>query len=116
MVNSYEKDKDSDNASVESKAKGVIDFEIVLEYIGAGGKYQLLLVLIAYYVCIPCGMHQVAAVFLAAIPEYRCYIPGVDDWDNISCVTENQLANFTRPWLDDKQVSDQLYLCLWSFV
>ena len=48
-----------------------IDFSVVLKEIGNLGRYQIFLVLLAYWVTIPAGFNQVASVFLAAIPDYR---------------------------------------------
>ena len=48
-----------------------IDFGVVMKEIGDLGKYQILLVLMAYWVTIPSGINQVASVFLAASPSYR---------------------------------------------
>jgi len=48
-----------------------IDFGVVLKDIGNLGRYQITLVLLAYWVTIPSGINQVASVFLAASPDYR---------------------------------------------
>ena len=68
-----------DSESFDGKNKGEeldnnnnrIDFGIVLKEIGNLGRYQVLLVLLAYWVTIPAGINQVASVFLAASPDYR---------------------------------------------
>lgn len=65
----------SDDISVHEKKSPrkeyKIDFETIMKEIGGFGKYQILLVSLAYWVAIPCGMNQVASVFLAASPDYR---------------------------------------------
>jgi len=49
-----------------------IDFNVVMKEIGSFGKYQIVLVLLAYWIPIPCGINQVASVFLSPIPDHRC--------------------------------------------
>lgn len=74
------RDKNEDERNQDAgECSAAIDFDIVLKYIGACGRYQLFLVLIVYYTVLPCGMHQVIAVFISAVPAFRCWIPEIDD-------------------------------------
>ena len=62
------------NEKKKNGQKYRLDFEVVMKEIGGLGKYQVLLVLLAYWVAIPSGMNMVASVFLAAAPDYRWVI------------------------------------------
>lgn len=96
----------STNRDEDNVVDTYIDFDFVLKYIGDLGKYQIAMVLMAYWVCIPAGMTQVAAVFLAAIPEHRCKIPAYDDHpEDFVNITEAQVVNMTIPYDDETDVS-----------
>ena len=73
--NASEKEKKADTSvSLASDADDKsyrIDFSVVIKEIGGLGRYQILLVLLAYWVTIPSGINQVASVFLAATPDFR---------------------------------------------
>jgi len=102
-VNSgYEKHDDDDHkVQVDFEKNGtwnngtVYDFDVVLKEIGQMGKYQVILVLMAYYVAIPAGINQVASVFLSATPYYRCSLPPLDS--NLFDLTDEELKNYTLP-------------------
>ncbi|XP_076819926.1 organic cation transporter protein-like [Clavelina lepadiformis] len=72
-------DSDDYDVSVASGSFYRIDFSVVMAEIGALGKYQILLVALAYWITIPAGMNQVASVFLAATPDHRCALPPLDN-------------------------------------
>ena len=63
--------KSSDDVENGAESEYRIDFDVVLKEIGNLGRYQILLVLLAYWITIPAGFNQVASVFLAATPDYR---------------------------------------------
>nr|XP_026695296.1 organic cation transporter protein-like [Ciona intestinalis] len=85
------------DSTTSSSSKYRIDYSVVMREIGALGKYQFLLVMMAYWVTIPCGINQVASVFLAATPSHRCALPPLDDSSLYPNLTEAQLKNYTLP-------------------
>lgn len=87
----------TDSDEHKEKSCTTIDFDIILSHLGLCGRYQLFLVFIVYYTIVPCGMHQVVAVFISAIPTYRCFIPGIDDSDEYSNVSHYDIMNATSP-------------------
>ncbi|XP_013395182.1 organic cation transporter protein isoform X3 [Lingula anatina] len=57
-------------------------FEDIIPYLGDFGKFQKIQL---FLLCLPIwvtGMHALAMTFLAASQEYRCFVPGWDDYSN----------------------------------
>lgn len=88
----------------------IYDFDTVLEYIGDMGKYQALLGAFVLYLTLPVGMHEVGAVFLLAVPDYRCYISGVDDSTDFANCSDQRILELTTP-PDDKVLPHVSHLC-----
>lgn len=87
----------STEAKVGENQKGekkFYDFEVLLKEIGDFGKYQIVLVLMAYWITIPTGITAVASVFLAATPDYRCDLSPLGIDFNL---TETQLQTYLLP-------------------
>ena len=49
-----------------------VDFDKVLDRIGHFGCYQRIAVFVLALACLPAGLHAVASVFEAAVPEFSC--------------------------------------------
>jgi len=77
-------------------ATNFYDFDVILNEIGGLGKYQLFLISLVYWIALPAGMIQVASVFLAATPEYRCNLNPLDDPEYFN-LTEKQLQEMLIP-------------------
>nr|XP_039273911.1 organic cation transporter protein-like isoform X1 [Styela clava]XP_039273912.1 organic cation transporter protein-like isoform X1 [Styela clava] len=114
MSTAEEKDKEANESNSSFGERLVVDFDSVLKYVGSCGRYQILLVLMAYYVCLPCGMHQVGAVFLAAIPKYRCFIPGVDGNPLYANTSWDDIVKATTPGNDGDYDTCKRYNYTWS--
>lgn len=98
------KDQRKKNDELKEDGSTTIDFDIVLSHLGLCGRYQLFLVFIVYYTIIPCGMHQVVAVFISAIPTFRCFIPGIDDSGKYNNVSHYDIMNATSP-IDEVRIT-----------
>ncbi|KAK8760753.1 hypothetical protein V5799_027981 [Amblyomma americanum] len=55
-----------------------MDFDRALIHIGEYGRFQMFVQMLACLPPILNGAHQLAHVFLAAVPEHRCFIDGCD--------------------------------------
>lgn len=73
------------------------DFDLVLEHIGNMGKYQALLAIFVIYLTLPVGMHDVGSVFLLAVPDHRCFVPGVDEVAEYANCSNQQILDLTTP-------------------
>jgi hypothetical protein len=83
----------------EDDLKGQVDFDSALEEIGAFGKYQKILY---YSVCTPIILTTslgLSVIFSAAVPKYRCFIPGCDNVTepSYSAAFNEGFANFSIP-------------------
>lgn len=90
-------DKGEDIKRQDDEESATIDFGIILEHVGSCGRYQFFLVLLVYYTYVACAMHQVGAVFIAAIPAFRCRTPGIDDNMDYKNISYNDILNATNP-------------------
>ncbi|XP_014679117.1 PREDICTED: organic cation transporter protein-like, partial [Priapulus caudatus] len=59
----------------------MVDYDEAIKYLGDFGKYQRRIYFALLLAAVTNGLHSLAYVFLAAIPEHRCYIPGLDSSD-----------------------------------
>jgi len=98
------KEKNKTNDAHDKNATIFYDFDVILSDIGGLKKYQLFLVSLVYWITLPAGMNQVASVFLAATPEYRCNLNPLDDPAYFD-LTEKQLQQMLIP-MDSHNESD----------
>jgi len=63
------------------------DFEVILKELGLG-KYQILLILLAYWTTVPTGIFAFSSVFIEAIPNHRCNLENVSTFN----LTEEQIV------------------------
>ncbi|XP_046742427.1 uncharacterized protein LOC124409078 [Diprion similis] len=79
-----------------------MDFDEVLEELGELGKFQL----INYFlICLPVffsAANSLSYVFVAGVPEYRCYIEGCDDRSS-----PNYLASWVNQTIPDLEYETQ---------
>lgn len=93
----------------KDKRKISYDFDIVLEFIGQMGKYQILLALFLIYSAIPVGMDAISVVFLYGMPEHRCHIPGIDGESKYMNLSYQYLLNISTPLTDEVSVAMLLF-------
>lgn len=79
------------------KKKISYDFDIVLQYIGQMGRYQMLVSIFLVYMIIPIGMSGMSVVFVFGIPQHRCQIPGVDGNPKYMNYSDEYLLNISTP-------------------
>lgn len=57
-----------------------VDFDLILPDVGEYGTYQKLMVWLVFLPSmVPCGFHAYNQLFMATIPKFRCFVPGLDD-------------------------------------
>ncbi|BET00756.1 Sugar (and other) transporter [Nesidiocoris tenuis] len=54
------------------------DLEVLMAHIGEFGKYQFRQFLLHLLAAFTAGMHMLTLVTVAAVPDHRCYVPGLD--------------------------------------
>ncbi|CAH1271927.1 SLC22A3 [Branchiostoma lanceolatum] len=83
--------------------------EILTKYLGEFGRYQGWVLFLMCFAEIPVGFHQVASVFLAAVPAYHCAVPGLVT--SRDCRPIPQALDMSIPWTQEKNESRQYLQC-----
>jgi len=74
----------------------MINFDVLLDDLGAFGLSQILIVLMLSYYQIAGGMNSLASVFIQHSPDsFRCNVPPLDNATLYPSLTEDQIVNLT---------------------
>ncbi|XP_019643390.1 PREDICTED: organic cation transporter protein-like [Branchiostoma belcheri] len=84
--------------------------EILTKYLGEFGLYQGWVLFLMCFAEIPVGFHQVASVFLAAVPAHHCSVPGLVT--SRDCQPLPRALDMSLPWTQEKNESRQYSQCL----
>ncbi|CAK8691142.1 unnamed protein product [Clavelina lepadiformis] len=75
-----------------------MDFEEFQKEIGGLSHYQFVVVLAVGWLSFGAGFGTQSAVFISAIPSFRCAVPPIDDPDVYPNLTESKIKNYTIPY------------------
>lgn len=80
-----------------------MNYDDVLPYLSRGdfGKYQKKIYILLCLPSILCAFHKLAGVFLLAVPDHRCKLPG-EDWNSDFELPQN-VWNQSFPFDDSKK-------------
>ncbi|CAK8684124.1 organic cation transporter protein-like [Clavelina lepadiformis] len=73
----------------------MIEFDRILDKIGHLGRYQMVLILMLYWLGVPTGLHNISSVFYAADVPFRCNVPPLDNSTAYPNLTETDILNYT---------------------
>ncbi|KAH9503726.1 hypothetical protein Btru_067253 [Bulinus truncatus] len=86
-------------------------FDDVIHELGEFGTYQKRVFLLACLVFIPTSFHILMSVFILAVPDHRCAIPGLDnDTYKSQGQWHDDLINRSIPWQSEKKMYSQCEL------
>ncbi|KAJ8361575.1 hypothetical protein SKAU_G00181000 [Synaphobranchus kaupii] len=80
-------------------------FEDILAGINGFGKFQIMIVLIQCISRITLPFHFLLNNFMAAVPDHRCDIGGLDDGEYFTNLTQDQRLSVSIPAQDDGSLS-----------
>lgn len=82
--------------------------DLMIDRVSGDGKYQMLLICLAFYANIASALNIVASLFTAGVPDLRCFIPGIDDIVGHAAYSldQSQVVNFFVPYDESKQAFD----------
>ncbi|XP_076807256.1 organic cation transporter-like protein [Clavelina lepadiformis] len=75
-----------------------MDIDGFQEEIGGITTYQVLIILFGGLITFGSGFTSQAAVFLSAVPDFRCAVPPIDDPNVYPSLDESDINNYTIPY------------------
>ncbi|XP_076820664.1 organic cation transporter protein-like isoform X2 [Clavelina lepadiformis] len=99
--------EDIDERSKLLPREGSINFNFVLSKIGNLGRFQVCLVLVAYLVPVPAGLHMIAPVFVEYTPDSWCALPPLDNRTLFPNLTAEHLKELVIPFSNSTNEYDK---------